>query len=81
MNLVERKTIRLKKDEFLKVATEYNLKNDTQIAAAIGVTATTLWRVKLPIDDERHNSPGTTLIAGIMTAFNSPFERFFFLDN
>lgn len=72
--------IRLNTQEFMKAANENNLNNDTQLAAKIGVSVTQVWRAKLPIDDSRHNAPGTSFIAGVLTAFGGPFEKFFFLD-
>jgi hypothetical protein len=54
--------------------------SDTQLAAIIGVSVTQLWRAKLPVEDPRHNSPGPSFIAGVISAFGGPFEKFFFLD-
>lgn len=72
--------IRLNVKEFMKAAIENNLENDTQIAAKIGVSVTQVWRAKLPVDDPRYNAPGTQFIAGVLSAFGGPFEKFFFLD-
>jgi len=73
--------IRLKNDAFMKAAMEHGLENNTQIAAALGVSVTQVWRAMLPITDPRHNSPGTAFIAGVLTVFGGPFERFFFVDS
>lgn len=54
--------------------------NDTQLAAMIGVSVTQIWRVKLPVEDPRHNSPGPAFIAGVINAFGGPFEKYFFLQ-
>ena len=76
----EKPVIRLNTQELLKAAMEHDLTNDTQIAAKLGVSVTQLWRVKLPVSNPQHNSPGTGFIAGVLTAFDAPFEEFFFLD-
>ena len=54
--------------------------SDTELASSIGVSVTQIWRVKLPINDTRHNSPGNGFIAGVLNAFGGPFEKYFFLD-
>lgn len=73
-------TIRLNIQEFMNAAIENDLNNDTQIAAKLGISVTQLWRVKLPKTHPQHNAPGTSFIAGVLTAFGGSFERFFFLD-
>lgn len=73
-------TIKLNTQEFMKAAIEHELDNDTQIAAKLGVSVSQLWRVKLPESHPQHNAPGTSFIAGVLSAFGGPFERFFFLD-
>lgn len=73
--------IRLNTNEFMKAAAEHDLGTDTELAAKIGVSVTQLWRAKLPSTDPRHNAPGTAFIAGVLSAFDGPFERFFFLDS
>lgn len=72
-------TIRLNIHELMKAANEKGLHSDTQIAAAIGVSHTQVWRAKLPVHHPKHNSPGTAFIAGVLAEFGGPFERFFFL--
>jgi hypothetical protein len=74
-------TIRLNTKAIQEIQTEHSLESDTQLAAAIGVSVTQIWRAKLPINDPRHNSPGPAFIAGVLNAFGGPFEKFFFLDN
>lgn len=73
-------TIKLRVDELMKAANEKDFINDTELAAAIGVSTTQVWRAKLPTDHPKHNSPGTAFIAGTLSVFGGPFERFFFLD-
>lgn len=75
-----KKVIRLNVSELMKAASEKNFQSDTEIAAAIGVSVTQLWRAKLPIHDERNSPPGTAFIAGVLNVFGGPFERFFFLQ-
>lgn len=77
---MKKTTIRLNTKELMKSANEHNLHNDTLLAAKIGVSVTQIWRAKLPKDDSRHNAPGTSFIVGVLTAFDGPFEKFFFLD-
>lgn len=72
--------IRLNIKELRKAAIDRNLETNAQIAEAIGVSASTLWRSMLPVDDPRYNAPGQSFIAGVIAAFGEPFERFFFLD-
>lgn len=72
--------IRLNSDALMKAAMEHGLENNTQIAAALGVSVTQVWRAMLPVSDPRHNSPGTAFIAGVLTVFGGPFEKFFFVD-
>jgi len=72
--------IRLNVSELLKAAQEKGLETDTEIAAAIGVSATQFYRAKLPPKNPHYCSPGVAFIAGVLQAFGGPFERFFFLD-
>lgn len=75
-----KRTIRLNVKELMKAAIDKDLDTDTKIAAAIGVSNVQIWRAKLPVSDPRHNSPGVDFIAGVMSYFGGPFERFFFLE-
>nr|WP_221626687.1 hypothetical protein [Cohnella lubricantis] len=68
-------------DAFIQATVERGLDNNTQIAAALGVSVTQVWRAMLPVTDPRHNSPGTAYIAGVLTVFGGPFERFFFVES
>lgn len=79
-NKIERAAIRLNENELKKAAIDYNLETNGQIAEAIGVSVTQLWRATLPVGDSRYNAPGENFIAGVLTVFGGPFERFFFLD-
>jgi hypothetical protein len=78
---IKKAAIRLNVKELKKAAIDQNLETNAQIAEAIGVTITQLWRASLPVDDPRYNSPGQALIAGVLKAFGEPFERFFFLND
>jgi hypothetical protein len=73
--------IRLNEKELRKAAIDKDLETNAQIAEAIGVSVSQLWRSSLPIDDPRYNAPGQTFIAGVLKAFGEPFERFFFLED
>lgn len=72
--------IRLKTNELMKAAIDLKLKNDTQLAAMLGISVTQLWRVKLQPSNPQYNAPGATFIAGVLNTFKEPFEKFFFLD-
>lgn len=72
--------IRLNTEALSIEAEKMGVDSDTRLAAMIGVSVTQVWRAKLPVNDPRYNSPGGTLIAGVMKAFDAPFEKFFFLD-
>jgi hypothetical protein len=75
-----RYTVRLRTDELMQAASEKNIMTDTELAAAIGVSTTQVWRAKLPATHPKHNSPGVAFIAGVLAVFGGPFDRFFFLD-
>lgn len=75
-----KQTVRLNIKALEKAQLEHDLNSDTELAAKIGVSVTQIWRSKLPIEDPRHNSPGPTFIAGVLTAFGGTFEKYFFLD-
>ena len=72
--------IRLNEKELRKAALDCNLNTNIEIANKIGVSITQLWKTTLPPEDPRYNSPGASFIAGVLEAFDGPFERFFFLD-
>ncbi|MBU8908551.1 hypothetical protein [Desertibacillus haloalkaliphilus] len=73
-------TVRLNVTALEEEKEKRKINSDTELAALIGVSVTQVWRAKLPVNDPRHNSPGPSFIAGVLNAFNSPFEKFFFLD-
>lgn len=77
---LEKATIRLNERELKKAAIDHKLETNAQIAEAIGVSVSQLWRATLPPEDERYNAPGKNFIAGVLKAFGEPFERFFFLE-
>ena len=55
--------------------------SDAEFSRKIGVAQSTLFRIKLPDDDERHCDPGEIFIAKILNAYpNLKFEDLFFLD-
>ncbi|HJV46600.1 MAG TPA: hypothetical protein VJ824_12875 [Bacillota bacterium] len=54
---------------------------DAQFSRKIGVSQSTLYRIKLPPTDGRYSAPGETFIAGVLNAFpKKRFEHIFFLD-
>ncbi|QXE02791.1 hypothetical protein [Terribacillus sp. DMT04] len=72
--------IRLRTKEFMKATIDADLGTVTEMAAKIGVSYTQLYRTTLPVDHPNYNAPGTAFIAGVMSAFDAPFEQFFFLE-
>lgn len=75
-----KKVVRLRVKELMKAQIDMDIHNDAILADRMGVSATQVWRVKLPPNDERHNTPGNHFIAGVIDVFGGPFERFFYLD-
>jgi len=56
--------------------------SDAEFSRKIGVAPSTLFRIKLPDTDERHNDPGEVFIAKILNAYpDLKFEDLFFLDS
>ena len=76
-----KKIIRLKVKELMKAQIDKDLFSDAELAIKLGVSTSQVWRVKLPPEDERCNTPGNRFIAGVMSTFDGPFERFFYLDD
>ncbi|MHB1651422.1 MAG: hypothetical protein ACYCVD_02960 [Desulfitobacteriaceae bacterium] len=76
-----KKIVRLKTKELMKAQIDENISSDVELAGKLGVSASQVWRVKLPPEDKRHNTPGNQFIAGVMSTFGGPFERFFYLDD
>ena len=76
-----KKIIRLKVKELMKAQIDKDLSSDAELAIKLGVSTSQVWRVKLPPEDERYNTPGNQFIAGVMSTFDGPFERFFYLDD
>ncbi|MFS1514593.1 hypothetical protein VQL36_19500 [Chengkuizengella sp. SCS-71B] len=80
MDNMKRHTVRLNVKELMRAMTEFGIESDVELAAKLGISKTQVWRAKLPINDDRHNSPGPIFIAGVLKAFGGPFERFFVTD-
>lgn len=76
-----KKIIRLKVKELMKAQIDNNISSDAELAKSIGVSPSQVWRVKLPPDDVRHNTPGVQFIAGVLGTFNAPFENFFYVED
>ena len=76
----EKPVIRLKREELMKAAIDQGLEKDGQLAQNLGVSTTYLWTVKLPPDHPRYQAPGNKFIAAVLQEFDSPFDRFFFLE-
>lgn len=54
--------------------------SNEEFSKVVGCSTTQLWRLTRPVDHESYNAPGADFIAGAMSAFDAPFEKFFFLD-
>lgn len=76
----QKKVVRLNIKTLQEEQDRLNL-SDNETAVLIGVSNTQLWRAKLDINDPRHNSPGGAFIAGVLSSFKAPFEKFFYLDS
>ncbi|WP_410769615.1 hypothetical protein [Fontibacillus sp. BL9] len=76
-----KKVIRLKVKELMKAQIDNDIPTDSALAKCIGVSPSQVWRAKLPPNDERHNTPGVQFIAGVLGAFDSTFEDFFFVED
>ncbi|GAB6181718.1 hypothetical protein JCM14036_30370 [Desulfotomaculum defluvii] len=71
--------IKLRVAEFNEAA-KAKYKSDLELAAAMGISTTQLWRARLADEDPRHNDPGKEFVAGALKAFtNMKFEDLFFL--
>ena len=77
---ISRAAVRLNEKELRKAALDKGLKKDKEIAKAIGVSDFQLRRALKDPADPNYNAPGEKLIAGVLSAFGEPFERFFFLE-
>ncbi|MDF2631459.1 MAG: hypothetical protein K0Q85_55 [Caproiciproducens sp.] len=75
-----KKVIRLKVKELMKAQIDANIPTDAILAERIGVSASQVWRAKLPTNDNRYNAPGNQFIAGVIDALNGRFEDFFYVD-
>lgn len=75
------KVIRLRVNELTKAQIERGIPSDASLAVVLGVSASQVWRAKLSPNDERHNAPGNHFIAGVIAAFDEPFEKFFYLED
>lgn len=81
VKVVTKKVIRLKAKELMKAQIDFGIPSDAELAKKMGISASQVWRVKLPPEDERHNTPGNQFIAGVLSTFGGPFDRFFYLDD
>lgn len=75
-----KKVIRLNKKELMKAQIDLEINTDAELAKMMGVSTSQVWRAKLNPDDKRYNSPGSQFIAGVLSVFGGPFERFFYLE-
>jgi len=72
---------RLNLKKLKELQKKHNIRFDTDLAEKLNVARSTLWRVRLPVDDPRYNAPGKDFIAKILKAFpEATFEELFFLD-
>lgn len=66
--------VKLRLDILENLQNEHTI-NDSKLAAELYISRATLWRIKTG-----KTPPGETFIAGVMSFFNVPFDRIFFLD-
>lgn len=72
--------VRLKVKELVKAQIDKDIATDKDLADLLKVNVTQVWRNKLPISDERHNTPGNRFIAGVMEVFDGKFDDFFYIE-
>lgn len=77
---MSKKIIRLKVKELMKAQIDKGIPTDAALAQEIGISASQVWRAKLPTSDSRYNAPGNQFIAGVIGAFQGKFEDFFYVD-
>lgn len=76
-----KKIIRLRVKALMTAQIERGIPSDALLAVVLGVSSSQVWRAKLSPNDERHNAPGNHFIAGVLDAFDEPFEKFFYLED
>lgn len=72
--------VRLKVKELMKAQSNLNIPTDKELAERMNINVTQIWRTKLPVTDERHNSPGNQFIAGVMKVFGGNFADYFYIE-
>lgn len=77
---MKKMVVRLKVKELMKAQIDKDITSDAKLAELMNINVTQIWRAKLPVTDKRHNAPGNYFIAGVLSVFDAPFERFFYLE-
>ncbi|MEK5171792.1 hypothetical protein NST63_00860 [Heyndrickxia sp. FSL W8-0496] len=77
---MNKKTVRLKVKELMKAQIDHDIKSDAELAEKMGISPSQVWRAKLQKHDKRYNTPGNQFIAGVLSVFNCPFEKFFYIE-
>lgn len=77
---MKKNIIRLNVKELMKAQIDHDIKTDAELAEKMGISPSQVWRAKLKPTDERYNAPGNHFIAGVLTVFGGPFERFFYIE-
>lgn len=72
--------VRLRVKELMQAQSDLKISTDKELADRMNVNVTQIWRTKLPINDERHNSPGNQFIAGVMKVFGGNFSDYFYIE-
>lgn len=72
--------VRLKVKELMKAQIDKDIATDKELADLLNVNVTQVWRNKLPITDERYNTPGNQFIAGVMEVFGGKFDDYFYIE-
>jgi hypothetical protein len=77
---MQKKIVRLNTKELMKAQIDYEIKTDAELAQKIGISASQICRAKLNPNDRRHSAPGNQFIAGVLSVFGGPFDKFFYID-
>ncbi|MNW52404.1 hypothetical protein D3C74_299220 [compost metagenome] len=79
-NHMKKFVVRLKVKELMKAQIDKDIATDKDLADMMNINVSQVWRVKLPITDERHSSPGNQFIAGVIEVFEGNFDDFFYIE-
>lgn len=64
----------------MKAQIDLDIKTDAQLAEKMGISPSQVWRAKLKSDHAQYSVPGNQFIAGVMSVFGGPFDRYFYIE-